>query len=41
MMDESLTSLAIISIQNASVRNLDLNRIATVFAAEKARPGIF
>ena len=41
MMDERLTSLATISIESSCVRDLDLDRIIDVFAAEKARRKTF
>ena len=40
-MDERLTSLATISIESSCVRDLDLDRIIDVFAAEKARRKTF
>ena len=41
MMDKRLTSLATISIESSCVRDLDLDRIIDVFAAEKARRKTF
>ena len=36
MMDERLTSLAMILIESACVRDLDLYHLVNMFAAEKA-----
>ena len=41
VMDARLTSLATISTESSSVRDLDLDRIIDVFAAEKARRKTF
>ena len=41
MTDERLTSLAMISIERETSRKLDLSKIVSIFATEKARKNHF